>query len=637
MNVGNFLGAIVSAMILPSVWNLMKNFRQLFALVAVVILAVAVQAGSNIAVSVDASDAGRNIVRVRETIVVKPGRFTLFFPKWIPGEHAPTGPINDVVNFYVKAGDRALAWQRDDVEMFAFHVDIPEGVTSVDVSFDNVTPPSSVASANLARLKWNRLIMYPRGVPSDDIQVEATLKLPDGWSYATALPTRTESKSIVSFKPVTLTTFVDSPAIIGKYFVKVPLGGGDKPAEMDIAADSADALKYDAKTLTGWRNMIREAEAMYGARHYNSYKFLLTLSDYGGSEGLEHHESSEDGVGEKALSEREQLLDLGDLLGHEYTHSWNGKFRRPARLTTPDFEAPMHGDLLWVYEGLTQYLGRVLPARSGLWSDQMFREAVADTAAMMDYQSGRNWRPLVDTARAVQFTYPSPREWMNARRRVDYYYEGSLIWLEADVLIREKSEGKLSLDDFLKRFHGGADSAAMVKTYELADVVKTLNDVLPYDWNAFFVERVYKPQTRAPIGGILNGGWTLVYDDKSNMQGDVDEGRANFVNLTYSIGLIVNADGVVLDVNPDLAAAKAGLAPGMLIKTVNGEEFTIQKFFDAVSATKDKASSIKVEAENTGIRADYTITYKGGQRFPHLVRDKSKPDYLSGITKPIAK
>jgi predicted metalloprotease with PDZ domain len=614
-----------------------QTFRRKFALLFVLLalsVSAAIAQSNNIKLNLDATDVAKNILHVKETMPATAGNFALFYPKWIPGEHAPDGTINDMVNLFISADGKPLEWQRDDVEMFAFLVNVPEGAKQLEISFDDVSQSGTTATANLARIKWNRLILYPRGVKSDDIQVTASMKLPNGWKYATALPIEKESKSAVDFKSVNLTTFVDSPAIMGKYFAKIPLSNDGVLTEMDIAAETSAALKYKPETLIGWKNLVVQANLMFGAHHYNSYRFLLTLSDNGGDEGLEHHESSEDGTGEKALSNQNELLDLGDLLGHEYAHSWNGKYRRPLTLTTPDFEQPMHGELLWVYEGLTEYLGRVLPTRSGLWTDEMYRESVADTAAQMDFQTGRRWRPLVDTARAVQFTYGSPRAWMNERRRVDYYFEGSLIWLEADVLIREKSGGKLSLDDFLRKFHGGQNSAPMVKTYDLNEIVQTLNEVVPYDWRTFFIERVYKVQKNAPLGGITNGGWKIIYNDTPNLQGEVDEGRRSFANLMYSIGIIVNEEGAILDINPDLAGAKAGLAPGMTIKKINAEEFSLDNLQKAVTATKSVASSIKLEAENGTVSNTLTINYKGGAKYPHLVRDTAKTDYLSAITKP---
>jgi len=421
--------------------------------------------------------------------------------------------------------------------------------------------------------------------------------------------------------------------IAGANFRKMTLASTPVLHEIDIAADSPAALDVKPAILQGWQNLVKEANALFGAHHYRSYRFLLTLSDVGGSEGLEHHESSEDGVGEKALSDPSQLIDLGDLLGHEYTHSWNGKYRRPADLTTPDFEQPMQGDLLWVYEGLTEYLGKVLPTRSGLWTPENFREAIAAVAAEMDNQSGRNWRPLVDTATAVQFTYSSPRAWMNYRRRVDYYFEGLLLWMDADVIIRRQTQGKSSLDDFCHQFHGGPDTGPMVKTYTFDDIVKTLNDVTPYDWRAFLNERVNRINQRAPLGGITNGGWKLVYNETPNEEVKFNEGQRKFINVSYSIGLMVGNDGAVLDVNPELPAAKAGFAPGMKIVGVNGRAWSGEALHDAVAATRNGSGSIIFRVDNGSFQDDYKLFYLGGERYPHLERDMTKSDVLSEIIK----
>lgn len=596
--------------------------------------AASASAQVNIRLDVDASEAFRNIVHVKETLDVRGGDIDLFYPKWIPGEHSPTGTINDIVNFFVTADGKPLEWRRDDVEMFAFHVTVPAGVRQIEVMFDDASQPGTVDTANLARIKWNRLLVYPRGVSSDNIDVTASLRVPAGWQYATALSESRNTGNTVYFNGTKLTEFVDSPAIIGKYFAKVPLATDPVPVEMDIAGETEDSIKYSPETLLWWKNLVTQANLAFGAHHYRKYRFLLTVSDDGGSEGLEHHESSEDGVGEKALSDRLEMLDLGDLLSHEYTHSWNGKYRRPASLTTPDFEQPMRGDLLWVYEGLTQYLGHVFPARSGVWTPEMFRDVFAVTYADMNLRSGRKWRPLVDTAVAVQYTYSSPRAWQNARRRVDYYDEGSLIWLDADVLIRQKSNGKLSLDDFLHKFHGGQSGTPAVVTYTLDDLVQTLNSVVPYDWKQFFVDRVYKVAPVAPIGGIENGGWKFIFNDTPNLQIQVDERDRNFVNEFYSIGLLVGSDGEIRDINPDLAAARAGLAPGMKILKVNDSDFSIDGLRNAVFATKGNSDGLTIQAVNGKDTASYKIAYSGGEKFPHLMRDSSRPDYLTAIAKP---
>jgi predicted metalloprotease with PDZ domain len=594
------------------------------------------QSTLSIKMNVDATEAARNVLRTTETIRVKPGPLTLFYPKWIPGEHSPTGPINDLVGLRISANGKAIPWRRDDVEMFAFHCDVPAGVNVLEVDFEDVSQPGTTMSARLARIKWNRVLLYPRGVNSDAIRVVASLRWPAGWKFATALPVSRETRDEVQFKEVSLTELVDSPAIIGANFRKVALSAGGVLHEMDIVGDSPAALDAKPQTVTGWQNLVKEANTLFGARHYRSYRFLLTLSDYGGSEGLEHHESSEDGVGEKALSNPAQLIDLGDLLGHEYAHSWNGKYRRPADLTTPDFEQPMYGDLLWVYEGLTQYLGKVLPARSGLWTPENFRESIAAGAADMDNQSGRRWRPLVDTATAVQITYSSPRAWMNYRRRVDYYFEGSLLWMEADVLIRQKSAGKLSLDDFCHKFHGGQDTGPVVKTYTFDDIVSTLNDVLPYDWRGFLNERVNLIAVRVPLGGISNGGWKLVYNDTPNEEVKFNDQQRKFLNFIYSLGFIVKDDGTLLDVSPESPAGKAGLAPGMKLVSINGRSWSSDALHDAIAATKTSAAPLEFLVENGSFQQIYKLDYRGGERYPHLEREAAKPDLLSEIIKPHA-
>jgi len=611
----------------------MKSIRTCSIVIILFLGSVSAFAQTAITLHVDATDAARNIVHSKLTIPVKPGPLTLFYPKWIPGEHSPTGPINDLVGLKLSSGDKLIVWRRDDVEMFAFHCDIPQGVTLLDVTLDDVSQPETTASAKLARIKWNRVLVYPQGMSSDAIIVKASLKLPSGWQFASALPIANENKDEFQFKEVSLTQLVDSPAIVGASFRKLPLTSAGMMHEVDIMADTTAALEMKPETSTGLRALVQEAYALFGARHYRSYKFLVTLSDHGGSEGLEHHESSEDGVGEKAFSDELELLDFAELMGHEYAHSWNGKYRRPAGLATPDFEQPMRGELLWVYEGLTQYLGKVLPARSGLWTAEDFRDAMAAVAAELENQSGRQWRPLVDTAIAVQFTYPSPRAWMNYRRRVDYYDEGSLIWLDADVLIRTRSNGKLSLDDFCRRFHGGLDTGPAVKSYTFDDVVNSLNDVTPYDWRGFLNARVNAVNPHAPLGGITNGGWKLVYTDKPNTQVRIADHARKSVDLSYSLGMLLKEDGTVMDVNPNLVAFKSGLAPGMKIVSVNGRAWSTDVLHAAITSAKSSTAPIELLVENGSFQETYKLNYHDGERYPHLERDNTKPDVLGDVIK----
>jgi predicted metalloprotease with PDZ domain len=605
-----------------------------FSIAIILFLAsVSALAQTAMTVNVDATDAARNLVHSKLTIPVKPGPLTLFYPKWIPGEHSPTGPINDLLGLKLSAGGKSIAWRRDDVEMFAFHCDIPPGVPVLEVALDDASQPETTASAKLARIKWNRVLVYPQGMSSDAISVKTSLKLPSGWQFASALPIAGENKNEFQFKEVSLTQLVDSPAIIGVNFRKLPLSSASLMHEIDIMADTTAALEMKPETLTGLRALVQEAYALFGARHYRSYKFLVTLSDHGGSEGLEHHESSEDGVGEKAFSEELELLDFAELMGHEYAHSWNGKYRRPAGLATPDFEQPMRGELLWVYEGLTQYLGKVLPARSSLWTADDFRDAIAAVAAEFENKSGRQWRPLVDTAIAVQFTYPSPRAWTNYRRRVDYYDEGSLIWLEADVLIRQRSNGKLSLDDFCRRFHGGQDTGPAVKSYTFDDVVNTLNEVTPYDWRSFLNARVNAVNPHAPMGGITNGGWKLVYTDKPNTQVRIADHARKSVDLSFSLGMLLKDDGSVMDVNPDFVAFKSGLAPGMKLVSVNGRAWSTDLLHEAIASAKTSTAPIELVVENGTFQETYKLNYHDGERYPHLERDSTKPDLLGEVIK----
>ena len=615
----------------------MKPIRLFSIIIILFFISVSSVAQTAITLDVDATEAARNLVHSRITIPVKPGPLTLFYPKWIPGEHTPTGPIDDLVGLKLSAGGKTIPWRRDDVEMFAFHCEIPPGVTTINVTFDDASQPETTASAKLARIKWNRLLLYPQGMTSDSITVKPSLKLPSGWRLASALPVAIDNQQELQFKEVSLTELVDSPAIIGANLSILPLSSSGIRHEMDVAADTTAALAMKPETLTGLKQIVQEAYALFGARHYRSYRFLVTLSDHGGSEGLEHHESSEDGAGEKAFSDELELLDFAELIGHEYAHSWNGKYRRPAGLAIPDFEQPMRGELLWVYEGLTQYLGKVLPARSGLWTADDFREAMAAVAAEMDHQSGRDWRPVVDTAVAVQLTYPSPRAWLNYRRRVDYYDEGSLVWLEADVLIRTRSNGKLSLDDFCKRFHGGQDTGPMVKPYTFADVVNTLNEVMPYDWRSFLNERINAINPHAPMAGITNGGWKLVYTDKPNTEIRILDHTRKTIDVSYSLGLLLKEDGTVLDVNPNLAAFKAGVAPGMRIVSVNGRTWSADVLDEAIVAAKNSTAPIELAVENGSFNETYKVNYHGGERYPHLERDNSKPDVLGAVIKSRAK
>jgi predicted metalloprotease with PDZ domain len=511
---------------------------------------------------------------------------------------------------------------------------VPQGVDVLDVSYDFLPAIgadgfSSAASdtAHLGIYSWNQLVLYPQGAPTDDVVFRASLQLPNGWKFGTALPVTGQSGSKVDFAQVSLTTLVDSPVIAGEYFRVVPLDTSSRPVEVDLVADSAASLEASADLTQKWKRLVQEADAMFGARHFTKYHFLLTLSDRVAHFGLEHHESNDSRVVENAVVNQGTSLAV---MAHEYVHSWNGKYRRPAGLATPDFQQPMVGDLLWVYEGLTQYLGYVLAARSGLWADQYYKERLAQVAAYLDNQPGRQWRPLGDTTVAAQLLYFASGQWASYRRGTDFYDEGWLIWLDVDTAIRELTHGQKSIDDFCHLFHGGESSAPTVKPYTLDDVVAALNQVAPHDWKAFLGSRIYQVTPRAPLDGVTRGGWRLVYTDAKNEY--IKTGDSERVEATYSIGLRLRArDGVINDVILDSPAGKAGIGPGMQILAVNGLRYSADVLRNAIKESKTASGPMTIEFQNDDVVKTVSLDYHGGMREPHLERDAAKPDMLAQI------
>jgi len=595
-------------------------------------------------VELDARDATRHVLHSHMVLPAQPGPLTLLYPKWIPGEHGPTGPLNGVVGLRFSSQGHELEWRRDPLEMFAFRLEVPAGANAVEADFDFLPPAESGAftagpsvTQALAMISWNNVVLYPQGRPSDQLTYQASLRLPAGWSFATALPVTEGSGEVVRFGPVSLTTLVDSPVLTGSHLVKVPLATGEGPAhEIDVAADSAAAVELPAGFAQAYARLPEEAGALFGARHYRHYQWLVSLSDHVEHFGLEHHESSDDRLFEKTLGDEGRRRGLASLLSHEYVHSWNGKYRRPAGLATPDYQQPMQGELLWVYEGLTQYLGLLLSARSGLWTPEYYRERVALIAARLDHMAGRAWRPLADTAVAAQILYGSPGEWRAWRRGTDFYDESVLVWLEADATIRQQTRGRRSLDDFCRRFHGGESGQPALRPYTLDEVVATLNDVAPFDWRGFFRDRVEKIEPRAPLGGIEADGWRLIYNETPN-QGVTDQEEQNERHdWTFSLGLQTDKDGKIVDVIPGLPAAQAGLGPGMKLVAVNGRKWTPEVVQAALKASKTAPEPIELVAEDGESVRTYRADYHGGERFPHLERDAGKPDVLTAVLQPLA-
>jgi predicted metalloprotease with PDZ domain len=530
--------------------------------------------------------------------------------------------------------------------MFAFHLDVPADVTSLDISFDFISPPEaegfssgSSTTTELAVVSWNQLMLYPEGVQPDDLKYEASLKVPNGWRYGTALPIQRESGNEIEFQPAPITTLIDSPVSAGAHYKTFELGTEmGAPHYLHVAADSDRALEAPPEVIANFKHLVKEAGALFGARHYRSYHFLYTLSDHVAHFGLEHHESSDDRTGERSLIEPDILKTHAYLLPHEFVHSWNGKYRRPGGLTTGGgrdggYDTAMKGELLWVYEGLTNYLGEILAPRAGLWSPEDYRESLAATAAELDNKFGRQWRPLEDTTVGAQLLYEAGGDYQTLRRSTDFYPEGTLIWLEADTIIRQQSKGAKSLDDFCKTFHGGANSAIALKTYEFADVVAGLNAVQPYDWAGFLNERVKLTSEHAPLGGITRGGWKLVYDGVRSEFWKANEEERKITNLMYSIGVLVHEDGSLADVQYGGPAQKAGIAPAVKLIAVNGRHYTPTVLREAVAAKKP----VELLVKNGEFYKTHRVEYTGGERYPHLVRDGNKPDLMSQILAPKVK
>ncbi len=621
----------------------MKN---VLACAAATCFAIALEAQTSrpIQITVDLTDAPRKIIHADLLIPVQPGPLTLDLPQWIPGEHSPTGPIDNVAGIVFSANGQTLNWRRDDINMFALHLEIPAGIQTLEAKVDflaTAAPSGFSAGAstgpNLAVLSWNEVALYPDGAPASQVQYQPSVKLPENWKLATALTTSSNTGSTTSFEPVSLDMLVDSPVLAGRFFREIPVATEVTPKHfVDLAADGPEDLNISSSQIDTWSNLVRETGALYRSRHYASYHFLITLSDNVAHFGLEHHQSSDDRVEARGLIDDDLAMLNGDLLPHEFTHSWNGKFRRPAGLATQNYGQPMKGDLLWVYEGLTQYLGDVLAARSGIWTTEQYRAYLASSAAELDHRPGRTWRNLEDTAVSAQILYSTTSQWDNWRRSVDYYAEGELIWLDADTTIRQLSNGKKSLNDFCARFLGArGNTPPEVFPYTLDDLVANLNAIQPSNWAAFLDNRIHTRSKHAPLSGIEKGGYRIEFTDQANEFTKAEESRDRGVNAWYSLGLRVE-DNTISDVLVGSPADLAGIGPDMKIVAVNGRRSSDELLHRAIRDAKDKGPAIELILENSGFFKTVKLDYHAGEKYPHLVHDSKIPATLDEILKPLA-
>ncbi len=597
-------------------------------------------------IDVDAREAPRGIMTAHLRLPVSAGPLTLVYPKWLPGRHSPAGPLTSLSGPRFTANGAALSWRRDAVDMNAFSVDIPAGVSSLEADLEILTVPAPdgvvqgletprTATESLLILEWNQLVLYPADTRSDDLSYQASVRLPAGWKFATALQTTGVTADGAQFAPVSLTTLVDATLLAGRYFRDIPLGGA--PAvRLHLAADMPVALNMRPEMQTQYRNLVRETVELFGASHYNHYDFMWALTDQIMPDGLEHHESSDNRSPLRALLDDPIRRAEANLLPHEYVHSWNGKYRRPAGLATPDYQAPMLDEMLWVYEGLTEYLGDVLAVRSGLLTLQEFRDEFARIAAAMDSHSAREWRSLRDTTISAQLLYYQSRAWASRlRRQDDFYQESALLWLEADTLIRRESTGHKSLDDFCKLFYGGSPTAPRVVPYDFDAVIKALNTVQGHDWAGFWRERLDRLRPRAPLEGLHAAGWRLALTNTPSSMHLAHEADDKDLDLRYSLGFYVDDDRATIgDIVPRSPADVAGAAPASHLIAINGYKWSKEILHDTLTAPVDPSGTLTLLVEKDDMFKTLTLKYSGGERYPNLEREPGTEDLLAAIARP---
>jgi len=598
-----------------------------------------------ISLLVDATNITDRIFNVLETIPIKGRDITLLYPEWLPGTHSPSNPVAELAGLVITANGKRIPWTRDRVDMNAFHVEAPKEATALDINFQFLAPQDpkrSRISSKFADVTWNSVLLYPAGYFSRDIKFDTSIRLPEAWKLACSLDVKSQNGNLVEFKETTLNTLIDSPLYAGPNFKRVDLSTGpDNPVYLDVFADKPADLEITPEELQYHKNLVIEAQKLFNSHHYDRYDFLFSVSDIVSGKGLEHHQSSEDGSRANYFTDWGAGVGGRALLPHEYTHSWNGKFRRPADLWTPNFNVPMRNSLLWVYEGLTDYYGNVLTARSGMRTLEQARDVFAQIAASFEISPGRTWRSLEDTTNgpiisahgAFQQTWPS---W---ERSFDYYPESDLVWLDADTKIRELSDGKKSLDDFAKLFFGINNGSYVTVTYTFDDLVKALNTVQPYDWPGFFRARVFDVNPNVPENGFTQGGYRLVYNDNEPEWFKKAE-SVRGASFATSLGFSVKPDspgspgGGLDQVGWDSLAFKAGITPDMQLQAVNDQKYTASGLREAILDAEKSKEPIKLLLKRGDEFLTISLDYHGGMRYPHLERVETTPDRLDAILAP---
>jgi len=614
------------------------------ALLAVMLLTCAPTFGADLTLRIDAREIARRHLQTHETLAVKPGPLVLAYPKWIPAEHAPAGPLDTIIGLEITANGQRLVWQRNPVEMYEISVTVPKGVDHLDIALESGLPAdgsgyssSPDSTARVAIIRWNQYVLLPKGRDAAMISSLGSVQAPTGWDVACSLDSHAGEGGVIDFEPVSLAQLIDSPVQLGAFMRRIELPGSvphpDIHHAISIAGDTAESIVAPPDFAAGYGNLVAEAGELFASRHYRHYLWLLTLSDHVAHFGEEHHESSDNRLPETIVEEADTRGLVPGLLAHEYVHSWNGKFRRPLGLLSPDYQKPMDGTLLWVYEGMTEFWGDVLPVRAGLTRPEYYRDLIASRAGHFEISSGPKWRPLADTAVEAQVLYDSSRAWSSARRGVDFYDASIFMWLDVDSQLRAHSGGKATLDDFVQRFYGGADGKTEVKPYVENDLYTMLASIAPGDWRGIIHKHLDMPDTTALLDGLKHSGWQLSYSAEKNAAVELSQKVRKGTDRQWSIGLILDKDAEIVDVIEGRAAALAGAAPGMQVLAVNGKKFTREILDAAIVAAQSSHKPIELLVENDDYYRTLSVAYFDGPRFPHLTRVEGTPDTLTDVLK----
>lgn len=611
----------------------------------VLMTATGAASAADLTLRVDAREVQRKHVHTDMTLAVRGGGpLTLVFPKWIPGEHGPTGPLDTMIGLVIRANGAPLKWQRDPRDMYAITVTVPAGATRLDIALDSGLTieggefgAGPTSSEQLAVLPFNLFVLLPQGRDAADIGTEAVVLAPPGWKLSCALDLHPQPDGSVALEPASLSRLIDSPVQMGAYLERIELPGSPPYPELhhaiSIAADSAAALAAPADFAAGYGRLVAQAGALFGTRMYRHYTWLLSLSDAVAHFGLEHHESSDDRLFENTLADEGRREGLAELFAHEYVHSWNGKYRRPAGLLSPDYDQPMDGSLLWVYEGLTNFWGDVLPVRAGLAPPEHYREMLAAVAGGYQNQPGNRWRALADTAVAAQDLYLAPDAWISSRRDADFYSASDVLWLNVDAQLRNASGGHASLDDFMRRFYAGKGGAPALKPYVESDIYAALAAVAPGDWHALIRRHLDTLGPGALLAGLESSGWRLEYSAEKNWYLEERQKLFKRVDRRWSIGLTLTDKDVIADTIEDRAAARAGAGPGMRLIAVNGRKFSADVLDAAIAAAHQDRKPLELLVETGDFYRTLSVAYFDGPRYPHLTRIPNTPDYLSEVLK----